>query len=103
MSLPYEIIDGCFRRFADGREVCLSTIPGRVEYQLRTVEMAKRQNWICPLCSLRMTEEDMSFDHERPRGMGAAFRDDRIVKDGKPYNFASHMLCNGERGSRRMM
>lgn len=96
-----ETIDRAYRRFPCGREVCLATPVGRVEYALRTFEMADRQNWVCPICSQPMDKETVTFDHVDGRGMGAGKRDDRIVKDGKQYNFASHALCNAERGSRR--
>ena len=30
--------------------------------------------------------------------MHAAFRDDRITKDGQDWNGAAHWVCNGGRG-----
>jgi hypothetical protein len=32
------------------------------------------------------------------RGIGAAWRDDRIEKDGLPWNGAAHWICNVEKG-----
>jgi hypothetical protein len=34
--------------------------------------------------------------------MGGSTRDDRIEKDGQPYNGAAHWKCNNEKGSKRI-
>lgn len=84
----------------DGREVLnLDTDRGRQEYDRRVLVMVKRQNYICSLGA--HTINDPTFEHEDLRGMGGARRDDRIEKDGKPYNSAACFTCNGEKGSRR--
>lgn len=104
-SLRYELVDGAYRRYSDGREVCLGNAAGKAEYKRRTVAMAERQRWLCKLCGRRMTLDTVSFDHGRPRGIGGGFRDDDIealMVNGGFINFASHILCNGQRGSRRL-
>ena len=68
--------------------------------------MVMRQHGICALCpepfnrfvDLLMTE----FEHQRPKGMGCAFTDDRILmEDGVTWrNAAAHAKCNSVKGSR---
>lgn len=111
-SLRYELSpDGAFRTYPDGREVCCENRPGQIEYRRRTMMMAQRQNFICPECNRLMDlraerlpyESDVTFDHERPRGFGGGFRDDRIVlPDGTWLNRAVHFWCNSKRGSKRL-
>lgn len=91
----------------DQREVLdLETRKGQQEYRLRTTKMWQRQNGICPLCGHRIPWEQASFDHEVPRGMGGAMRDDRIeiIANGQVVyqNQCVHLKCNILRGSRRM-
>jgi len=90
----------------DGREVCdLSTRAGQREYHLRTIQMWHRQDGICPWCRLRIAKADASFDHEVPRGMGGAFRDDRIEVEVNGVvvwqNQCLHLWCNIRKGSKR--
>ena len=88
------------------REVCKDGIAGRREYKARTKAMAKRQGWICclfghaPMCRGRLSDWDLTFDHEFGRGMGGGKRDDRIEIDGKWINGAAHEACNNWKGSR---
>lgn len=96
--------------YSNGREVCnLKTAKGRRIYKARLEEMWRRQGGMCglrihpeckkyPWISLR----DATFEHVDGRGMGGAKRDDRIVKDGKPYNLAACALCNQLKGSRTL-
>ena len=94
------------KTYRDGREVCnLNCKAGHDEYDRRKRIMYDRQKGLCALCGLRLDKKWMQFDHEVPRGMGGAFRDDRleIEVDGKmePRNHVVHPLCNSEKGSRR--
>lgn len=84
-----------------GREVCDKTKRGRAEYRRRVEVMRERQGELCAICGLYLGPEAATFDHERPRGMGAGFRDDRLEVDGRPINAAVHFMCNVRRGSRR--
>jgi hypothetical protein len=89
--------------FPDGREVCIRTcLAGNEEYRARTLKMLKRQNGYCCLCNLPLRDSDATFEHQDGRGMGGSRRDDRIEKEGKPYNGAAHGWCNAEKGSRRI-
>lgn len=96
-------------RYRDGREKCdLNSKAGRDEYMGRIRKMWERQNRICCLygkieqCPGRLTLREATFEHEDGRGMGGGHRDDRIMKDGKPYNGAAHGLCNSLKGSRHI-
>ena len=91
-----------FRVTRDGREICSKAPKGRDEYRRRTIAMGHRQRWLCALCGLHMSRETLSFDHEHGRGMGGAKRDDRIEVGGRWQNAAVHILCNGEKGSRKV-
>jgi len=99
-SLRYTtVLDGAVRVYPDGREVCQDNPQGRKEYQRRIEVMCIRQNWVCCLCPDKLRSiYDATFEHQRRRGMGAAFRDDRIEKDGKDWNGAAHWICNVEKG-----
>jgi hypothetical protein len=98
------------KTFRDGREVCLNTPPGRAEYKRRVQVMLERQGGLCGLmvtddCIARhgsMRGQQPTFEHCEGRGMGGSHRDDRIMKDGKPYNLAACFLCNQYKGSRRV-
>lgn len=98
-SLRYRtILDGAVRVYPDGREVCQDTPAGWREYKRRIGVMVERQNYRCCLCNRRLALGNATFEHQRRRGMHAAFRDDRITKDGQEWNGAAHWVCNGERG-----
>lgn len=84
-----------------GREVCLRTAAGVREYRKRVELMHERQMGLCAICGRPLRLEQATFDHERPRGLGGGFRDDRLTVDGVPINAAVHGLCNSIRGSRR--
>lgn len=99
VSQHYELIlDGAVRRYSDGREVCQENSKGWTEYTRRIGLMVQRQNYRCCLCKRRLSAGNATFEHQRRRGMGAAFRDDRIRKDGEDWNGASHWICNAEKG-----
>lgn len=93
--------------YPDGREVCnRETAPGRAEYRRRVIEMVRRQNYQCGLslsqdCPGFLNPQAATFEHVDGRGMGGAHQDDRIEKDGKPYNLAACFACNFEKGSKR--
>lgn len=91
-----------FKTYRDGREACLKSYMGRREYKARTLTMAERQMWLCGLCGLPMSYQDVTFDHEFGRGMGGSKRDDRIEIKGKWFNAAVHRKCNMEKGSRML-
>ena len=100
-SLRYELIcDGAVRKYPDGREVCQDSFAGRREYLRRLELMVRRQNWVCCLCPERIRSlQDATFEHQRRRGMHAAFRDDRIYNErGEQMNGAAHWVCNVEKG-----
>jgi hypothetical protein len=102
-SLRYKYILPGLRQYPDGRQVCEENAAGREIYKFRTEQMALRQDGKCAACGLPMVPKDTTFDHERPRGMGAAFRDDKLWDfDGSPMNRATHGWCNAKRGSRRL-
>jgi len=99
-----------FRTMADGREICSNTPSGYAEYCRRKYIMLERQNFKCasqisPLCETRgnlgtLRPELTTFGHVDGRGMGGAKRDDRIEKNGKPYNEAQCWWCNDLLGSK---
>ena len=99
-SLRYEVIlDGAVRVYPDGREVCETKIrAGHEEYKRRVKLMWERQGRRCCLCDKALALLNATFEHQRRRGMGAAWRDDRITKDGQEWNGAAHWVCNGEKG-----
>jgi hypothetical protein len=98
-SLRYQLVlNGAVRVYKDSagnvvREVCQDSPKGWLEYHRRVGEMVQRQNFRCCLCGERISVSDATFDHQRRRGMGAAFRDDRL-ENGK----AAHWICNVEKG-----
>ena len=105
-KLRLRFIDGV-KVLRDGREICMRTTEaGRREYKARTEAMRLRQGEVCCLyghisiCPGLLAKDDATFEHEDGRGMGGSKRDDRIEKDGKPYNGAAHEICNREKGSR---
>jgi hypothetical protein len=104
-SLRYQTsADGSFRTYFDYsgnpvREVCQENAAGRREYARRVRIMVERQNGRCSLCNRKLAVPEATFEHHRRRGMGGAFRDDRITEEhGLWVNSASHWICNGERG-----
>jgi hypothetical protein len=98
-SLRYTtILNGAVRVYPDGREVCQDTPAGYREYKRRVSMMVERQSRRCCLCNRRLSLVQATFEHQRRRGMHAAFRDDRIEKDGLPWNGAAHWVCNSEKG-----
>lgn len=98
-SLRYTtILDGSVRVYKDGREVCQDSAAGWREYKRRVEAMLLRQEGRCSLCRKRLALNQATFEHQRRRGIGAAWRDDRITKDGKDWNGASHWICNSEKG-----
>ena len=93
------ILDGAVRKYPDGREVCQDNPKGWREYKRRVEIMLGRQNWRCCLCEERLSLADATFEHQRRRGMGAAFRDDRIYNErGEQVNGAACWVCNVEKG-----
>jgi len=99
-SLRYTtVLDGAVRVYPDGREVCTETPQGYREYKRRVGKMVERQERRCCLCKRRLSAGNATFEHQRRRGMHAAFRDDRIeLPDGTWVNGASHWICNSEKG-----
>lgn len=98
-SLRYQmILDGAVRVYADGREVCQNSKAGWLEYNRRVKLMWERQGRRCSLCNRPLALGNATFEHQRRRGMGAAWRDDRITKDGQDWNGAAHWICNGDKG-----
>jgi len=100
-SLRYELIlNGAVRKYPDGREVCQDSPLGWREYKRRLDIMLSRQGRICCPCDKRIRSmEDATFEHQRRRGMGAAFRDDRIYNSrGEQMNGAAHWVCNSGKG-----
>jgi hypothetical protein len=90
------ILDGAVRKYRDdGREVCMESPAGRREYHSRLERMVQRQNFRCGKCRKRITRATATFDHwPIKRGMGAAFRDDRVeLPDGDEINRAVHWNC----------
>ena len=100
VSQHYELIlDGAVRRYSDGREVCCDNASGWREYKRRVQVMVQRQGYRCCLCPDRIAVSRATFEHQRRRGMAAAFRDDRIEDaKGNPINGAAHWICNREKG-----
>jgi len=98
-SLRYEtILGGAVRVYRDGREVCQDSSAGWREYKRRVEAMLLRQGGRCCLCGRPLSLANATFEHQRRRGMGAAWRDDRIVKDGEDWNGVSHWVCNEVKG-----
>jgi hypothetical protein len=99
-SLRYSTtLDGAVRVYPDGREVCQDSKPGWTEYNRRVKVMLQRQNHRCSLCTRPLALGNATFEHQRRRGMGVAWRDDRIEDSaGNWVNGAAHWSCNGEKG-----
>lgn len=87
--------------YPDLRQVCQKSASGRRVYQYRIREMWLRQRGLCCICHVPMGLAAATFEHQDGRGMGAGHRDDRIEKDGKPYNGAAHWRCNAAKASKR--
>lgn len=89
--------------YSDGRQVVNTKIKaGADEYAARKRVMWERQGRLCCLCKLYLKIGEAMFEHQDGRGMNGGHRDDRIDKDGKPYNGVAHPLCNSNKGSRRI-
>jgi len=99
-SQHYEtILGGAVMRYRDGREVCQDNAAGWKEYKRRVEAMLLRQGGRCCLCGKRLALTQATFEHQRRRGMGSAWRRDEILdKDGTPINGAAHWVCNSEKG-----
>ena len=99
VSQHYEVIlDGAVRRYSDGREVCENSKAGWIEYKRRVKVMLQRQGGRCCLCNRPLALGNATFEHQRRRGMGSAWRDDRIERDRQPWNGCAHWVCNGQKG-----
>jgi hypothetical protein len=96
------IVDDPWRRvYEGGREVLnRKTDLGRQAYEVRTLLMAARQNYLCGLCGFPMSVP--TFDHQDGRGMNGGKRDDRIEVNGVWQNAAVCFECNGLKGSKRV-
>jgi hypothetical protein len=94
--------------YPSGREVCSKSKAGRDEYRRRVQTMWQRQGGrrglqiseYCKSVGGFMRLEESTFEHVDGRGGGK--RDDRIEKDGKPYNLAACGICNFLKGSRKL-
>jgi hypothetical protein len=112
-SLRYEVINGQYRKYPDGRLVAQNTPRGREWYRQQTILMAERQGWKCGLIGICLRQEYFmadprhdplspfaaTFEHGDKRGMGAARQND---DPNAPGNVAAHFCCNSELGSRRL-
>ena len=64
--------------------------------------MYLRQGGLCSICGIWMQPWDATFEHSDGRGAGAGHRDDRIEKNGLPYNSVAHAPCHANKGSVRL-
>ncbi len=99
-SLRFELIlNGAVRVYPNGREVCQDSKAGWAEYKSRVEAMLVRQNWRCCLCQKRLGLGEATFEHQRRRGIGAAWRNDKILdEEGNWINGAAHWVCNAIKG-----
>ena len=98
-SLRYSTtLDGAVLVYPDGREVCVNSKDGWIEYKRRVKVMWERQGRRCCLCNRPLSLANATFEHQRRRGMGSAWRDDRYERNGEPWNGAAHWVCNSEKG-----
>ena len=89
------------RIFPNGREVCRNTSAGIKEYRSRREFIYHRDGGICCICGRKIPHKDeATWEHSEGRGMDGFKRDDRIEKDGKPFNGVAHLVCNTEKGSK---
>lgn len=88
--------------YPSGREVCPKTTLGKREYLSRIATMWTRQRGLCCLCGVPVSLSQCVFEHQDGRGHGGGNRDDRIERDGKPYNGAACYGCNSLKGSKRI-
>ena len=88
--------------YPSGRETCPKTLHGRWEYQNRIRLMWTRQKGRCCLCGEPIGLSQAVFEHQDGRGQGGGNRDDRIERNGKPYNGAACWTCNSAKGSKRV-
>lgn len=92
--MSYELIPGG-KRYRDGREVMdLKTVAGRFQYGYRLQLMVDRQHGFCAICMEWMGFP--TFEHQDGRGAGGGHRDDRIEIDGRWYNAAICVRCQGK-------
>ena len=103
-SWRWEIIDGSYQKYPDGRLVALNNAKGDAWYRAQTVFMASRQKGVCGIChGTRLmhgtAEWSATFQHGDGRGLGGARRNDDV---NAPGNCAAHLICNSELGSRRL-
>jgi hypothetical protein len=72
-----------------------SRLPGAANTIADWNACVQRQNFRCGKCRKRITRATATFDHwPIKRGMGAAFRDDRVeLPDGDEINRAVHWNC----------
>ena len=94
----YPVVGGV-RMYPDGREVCVESTDGELEYSRRTWAMMARQKSRCAMCAASSFVP--TFDHEDGRGFSSSHRDDRIEIDGVWRNAALCLGCNSLKGSRR--
>lgn len=81
-----------------GRQVCdLKTSAGKKEYKARLTLAWTKQKGRCALCGLPVALEEATNDHRVPRGLGGGSRDDRIENLQ-----AAHLICNTQKGSKRI-
>jgi hypothetical protein len=65
-SLRYStILDGAVIVYPDGREVCVNSKAGWIEYKRRVKVMLQRQNRRCCLCNRPLSLGNATFEHER--------------------------------------
>ena len=82
----------------NGAQKCdLKTAGGRREYKARLTLAWMRQKGLCALCGLPVVLEEATADHKTPRGMGGGSRN-----DAQENIQAAHLVCNSERGSKRL-
>jgi hypothetical protein len=99
-SLRYStILGGAVRVYPSGREVCQDSTAGWREYKRRVKAMLERQEGRCSLCGKRLALNQATFEHQRRRGMGSAWRQDKITDaEGNWVNGAAHWVCNSVKG-----
>ena len=79
--------------------MCQDSSAGWREYKRRVEAMLLRQEGRCCLCGKRLALSQATFEHQRRRGIGAAWRQDAILDaEGNPINGAAHWVCNVVKG-----
>jgi hypothetical protein len=88
-----------YKDFPDGRFVWdTKTAAGKAGYQAALAIMRSRQKDRCAICALIVW---LTFDHQNGRGHGGSIRDDRTEIDGRWFNAALCVPCQGLKGSTR--